>query len=79
LADISRVLGVGFSPVKLTFPVTVAAFASSMAAGADAGAAASSFAVSGGLLPPQPATNIAQVIPQLSRTLFISANPSPCK
>src|SRR5579859_3085670 len=78
LADISMVLIAGFSPVKLTFPVTVAALASSMAAaGADAGAAPSSFGVSGALLPPQPARNIAQVIPQLNRTLFISANPSP--
>src|SRR5439155_7222024 len=77
LADISRVLGAGFSPEKLTFPATVAALASSMAAGADAGAVASSLAVSGALLPPQPARNIAQVIPQLNRTLFISANPSP--
>jgi hypothetical protein len=67
----------GFSPVKLTFPVTVAALASSMAAGADEGPAASSFGVSGALLPPQPARNIAQVIPQLNRALFISANPSP--
>jgi hypothetical protein len=48
-----------------------------MTAGADAGAAASSFAVSGALPPPQPARNIAQVIPQLNRALFISGNPSP--
>src|SRR5689334_3797243 len=78
LADMSMFRIAGFSPVKLTFPVTVAALASSMtAAGADAGAAASSFGVSGALLPPQPASNIAQVIPQLNRTLFISASPSP--
>src|SRR5437016_14584955 len=50
-ADISMFLIAGFSPVKATFPVTVAALASSMtAAGADAGAAASSFGVSGPLL-----------------------------
>src|SRR5258708_6302611 len=76
-ADISMVLIAGLSPEKLTFPVTVAAFASSTTAGADAGAAASSFAVSGALLPPQPATNITDVIPKLKKTFFIAANISP--
>jgi hypothetical protein len=61
----------GFSPEKLTFPVTVAAFASSTAAGADAGTAPSSFAVSGALPPPQPATNITDVMPKLKKTFFI--------
>src|SRR5712692_2572280 len=42
-ADISMVLMAGLSPEKATLPVTVAAFASSTAAGAVAGAVASSF------------------------------------
>src|SRR5436190_19474627 len=62
LADISIFLTAGFSPEKLTFPVTVAALASSAAVGAAAGAALSSLAVSGGLLPPQPVISTAVAI-----------------
>src|SRR5438552_12656110 len=51
-ADISMVLMAGLSPEKATFPVTVAAFASSTAAaGAVAGAEASSFAALSSFFP----------------------------
>src|SRR5579864_8263985 len=60
LADMSMFFSTGFVPEKLTLPVTVAALASSIAGAEAAGAAASSLGVSGALLPPQPATNIAQ-------------------
>jgi hypothetical protein len=60
-------------PEKLTFPVTVAAVASSMVAvGADDGAAASSLAVSGALLPPQPTINSADAAAKLTKILFIA-------
>src|SRR5690349_2494919 len=73
VADMSMVLAVGAAPEKLTFPVTVAAVASSMVAvGADDGAAASSLAVSGALLPPQPAINSADAAAKLIKILFIA-------
>src|SRR5690349_2109460 len=79
-ADMSRFLMAGFWPVKLTFPVTVAAFASSIAAGAPAAflvASSLGWVFSDcSLVPPQPAISSAAAIAAANLT-FVDFNLHP--
>jgi hypothetical protein len=70
LADISIVRNVGFAPLKVTLPVTVAAFASSTATAGAAAGAASSFLASS-LLPPQLTRSRAAAAPHAIQSFVI--------
>jgi hypothetical protein len=63
----------GASPVKATFPVIVAALASSAGAAAGAAAGASVFGASevSVLLPPHPPRSSSEAAPQLIKNFFI--------